>query len=212
MPINIARASFVVDPKKLSKDDSQSERVPLVSVGSNSFTDTVSRVPRWAWAVAAVVLGIIVTVVVIIAASGSDSSPSPPPPSPPGSSYVQAVSFTTTVAGSIDTFDHSGYAQGLASVLSGVSASDIEMSISAGSVVVDSTIKTPEQSVQDSVMSTLSGYTAATLSTAIGMQVEAVQPPNTTQVSIYSSNSVGLPESCSSHSCLLYTSPSPRDS
>ena len=99
------------------------------------------------------------------------------PPAPPGASYVPAVTFSATIAGTVASFDQNAYTTKLASVLGGVEAADITLAVSAGSVVVEATILTDSETVSEQVVSKLSGFTAITLGEAVGVTVESKSVP-----------------------------------
>ncbi len=189
-------APYVLDPRSLAKVSSESgltiEKQPLVAIGNK--VPFYKKISRNAWigigVAAVVVVGVVVGIVV--ASGGSDS----PPPAPPSSSYTPAVTFSATVAGSISDFDHAAYRTNLASVVGNVSSSDVTLSIAAGSVVVDSTIKT---TLAESVAAKISSMSVSAFSAAMNVTFESVAAPTTTWVSIYDTNSNNLPESCASH-------------
>ena len=89
------------------------------------------------------------------------------------------VTFTATLAGTVASFDETAqasYKSGLASLLAGISASEIELEVSAGSVTVVATIKTlSARSLQ--LTTAMSGLTAASLSTATGFTVQQLAAP-----------------------------------
>jgi len=109
---------------------------------------------------------------------GIDPSASPSPPA--GALYTPAVSFQAIVAGTVASFDQSAYRNSLSSVLSGISASDINLEVSAGSVIVDATIATMDHGISDNVVATLSSYDANTLSQRLGITIESVATPTKT--------------------------------
>lgn len=103
------------------------------------------------------------------------------PPAPPGASYVPAVTFSATIAGTVASFDQNAYKNNLASVLGGVEATDITLAVSAGSVVVDATILTETDTVSEQVVDKLSTYDKTTFGEAVGLTVESTGVPSKTR-------------------------------
>jgi hypothetical protein len=108
------------------------------------------------------------------------SSPSPPP-APPGGSYVRVVRFTSTLDGTISSFDESAYKSGVATTFS-VQTDEVEVTVSAGSVLADTVIKTYSASKTESVLTTLSSLTTASLSTSTGATVITIGAGQSTKV------------------------------
>ena len=73
----------------------------------------------------------------------SPPPPSPPTPLPPGGAYVPAVQTQMTIAGDVSTFNQAAFIAQLAASL-GVSPSDITLSVSAGSLVLNIVIRIPQ--------------------------------------------------------------------
>lgn len=83
-----------------------------------------------------------------------------------------------TVGGDVSTFDELAFRQNLASTLPGITADDIRLSVTSGSVKVVATIITPTvQSTLTQVQQLAANPTTATAT--LGVTVEAVQPPQT---------------------------------
>lgn len=108
----------------------------------------------------------------------SHSHPPSPSPAPPGSTYVPSVSFDVTVAGNLVDFDASAYKTSLASQLTGVEVSDISVTATAGSVVVQTTIMTFTAQMTSSVVNSITAFTASALSTHLGVTVESIGTPS----------------------------------
>jgi len=82
-----------------------------------------------------------------------------------------------TVAGTISDFDESAFRASLASQIDGVSPDDILLEVAAASVAVTATIIPTSNTTADSVLSTLSAFDASTLSAALNVTVESLDPP-----------------------------------
>ena len=134
------------------------------------------------------------------------SPPPPPPPSPspapPGGRSLPSVKLTTTIAGSLETFDAGAYATRLASLV-GVPRDDVSVSVAAtrlrrlqsslsASLTVTATILARESPVGSGaqvaarIQQTLSGTTAAALSASLGVPVVAVASVVVSATVIYS--------------------------
>lgn len=88
------------------------------------------------------------------------------------------------MAGTVEAFDRQAYKEALAGLLSGVSPEHISLSVSAGSVVVDATVTTPDPTSLRQTTQTLNSYDATTLSAALGVVVESVDPAAVTMVPV----------------------------
>ena len=79
------------------------------------------------------------------------------------------------VEGTVEAFDATAFKTGLASVLDGVEASDIDVQVRAASIIVDVTIETATASVADAVVSTLASPDASvTIRQALDVEVSAI--------------------------------------
>lgn len=90
------------------------------------------------------------------------------------------VTFVAEVAGTVDEFNQAAFKQNLATLLEGVSPSDIEVSVAAASVVVTSRIVAPSQEVATSALTALEQTAAGSpeaISRALGVTVVSVQAP-----------------------------------
>lgn len=101
---------------------------------------------------------------------------------PVGQQYSYAVTYALTVAGDVASFDQAAFKAAFASTVLGgaVSPNDITLTVKAGSVSVDATIRAASQDAAGSLASTLGTLTPNALSTqlsAAGVTVEAVTPP-----------------------------------
>ena len=116
------------------------------------------------------------------------SPPAPPPPPPPpsqpplppvtpGARVVQRVRTEMTVAGDVSSFNENAFKASLAAMLSGVDASDIRVTLSAGSVRVVVEILASSGSVASSVQQTIASTPQAQLSSQLGVTVESVSAP-----------------------------------
>lgn len=108
---------------------------------------------------------------------GVPPPPPHPPPQPPSEEADYVVTFTTTIAGDQSSFDAETYKLNLANA-TGTNASNIELVITAGSIVVTATITTDTYSAATNVETVLAPLQndTSTASTLLGVAVEAVQP------------------------------------
>ena len=85
--------------------------------------------------------------------------------------YKPTVSFTVTVAGSIDDFDAGAYASNLAQAL-GIDTSQVTVTVLAGSVQVETVIVSDDASQAGDVGSAIDGMDDTAFSSATGVAVE----------------------------------------
>jgi hypothetical protein len=112
--------------------------------------------------------------------TNATSTPQTPPGNgtliaPPLGTGNGAISVTLIMAGSIDTLPanfQSTIATNLANMLTGVSASNITVQLSAASVHVVATISAPTDAIGAAARATLASQTRVTLSMALGVNVE----------------------------------------
>ena len=126
--------------------------------------------------------------------------PPPPQPAPPGAATREAITLAVTIsvpAGS--SFDRAAYKAKLATLLEGVSEKDITLIVEAarrrlqagrrrlagGPIRVTATIVASNPTVAEGVYSTLSGQTAATLTSALGVAIASVEPIQRITVNVY---------------------------
>ena len=146
--VKIAKEPYIVDPRQLGEGASVGEDAsqPLLAA-------TLSAKGGWKWAVygtvalLAVAAGTAGVVVLTQTGDGSASEPGPAasPPAPPGMEYVEVVNFRTIIAGDVASFNRTRYRIAMADLL-GVKPEDIELTVSEGSVIVDSKIVVRETS------------------------------------------------------------------
>lgn len=112
---------------------------------------------------------------------------------------MYTVSFTITVAGSVESFDASAFKAKLAGQLEGVSPADIALNVTMASVRVAAIIRTRSEAIADASLQQLHTLTKSVdvLSDTLGVVVEAVAaPPQKAHVQHMSSgetsSSVGL--------------------
>ena len=74
-------------------------------------------------------------------------------------------------------FDQTAYKNNMASLLTGVSPSDITLTVTAASVRIVSEIITTDQTVASEAATTIESYTPTTFSQALNVTVEAVEAP-----------------------------------
>jgi hypothetical protein len=129
----------------------------------------------------------------------------------PGSAILPVITFTATVAGDVDSFNQTAYTQSLARMLTGVSASDISVTVAAASVSVTASIVASTTEVGDSALSVLSASDAATLSAALGVTVTAVATPALALVPVAASQLPRLPSPLTGIEPLPPPPPSPMD-
>lgn len=114
-------------------------------------------------------------------------APPPPPvvpPAPPGVAYVKEITFTTVVAGTVETFDSAAYKSNVASAVN-VPESDVTVTATAASVLVKTDIKAQNDNAAAAIVTTLSASSEA-LSTLLGVNVTSVQPIVTRDVAVTS--------------------------
>lgn len=90
------------------------------------------------------------------------------------------VVFTAIVEGSVeefDEFDERSYRSRLASILPGVSAEDIALTLESASIRVTASLHAANESVAASSAAVLLGLSPANLSSVLHVRVEAVTPP-----------------------------------
>jgi len=112
--------------------------------------------------------------------------PSPPstpaqPPAQPGSTYVPVVTINVVVAGTVSDFDEEAYKNNLGATL-GVNPSQISVTVAAASVRVTSVIRTANATAAEAIVEKLASpelNSTAALSAALGVTVEAIEPPTT---------------------------------
>ena len=143
------------------------------------------------------VLAVVLPIVIRFAFTGSGdypttlNAPSGGParliaPAPPGLEYAPAVTFSTTIAGSVADFNRTAYRNNLAGLIDGVDSNDVTLAVYAGSVVIDATIMVKRVPL-DIVVSILGSYEPTNLSIYLGVIVEKVQTPLKTTVLITAS-------------------------
>ena len=93
--------------------------------------------------------------------------------------YKPTVSFTVTVAGSVDDFDANAYVSNLALSL-GIDSSQVTVTVLAGSVQVETVIVADDASQAGSVGSSIDGMDDDAFSSATGVAVEARTATSTT--------------------------------
>jgi len=100
------------------------------------------------------------------------TSPTPPSPSPPAT----VITFIVVAAGTVDSFDQLAFKASLAATLDGVSADDVDLEVSAASVLVTATVRAVSLAAADAALNTLSTIAAspAALSIALGVTVEEI--------------------------------------
>ena len=99
------------------------------------------------------------------------------PPATPGSGYSTAVSFTVTLAGTVDSFDRDSYAVGLSRLL-GVDATDVTLIVSAASIQVTAIVAASNTSVASSLADALLEIIDGNqLGSALGVSVESTATP-----------------------------------
>ena len=87
------------------------------------------------------------------------------------------ITLVATIDATIDTFNQTAYAHNLASLAEGVAPEDIELRVTAGSLVVEAIIKTTTKSIAEAVQATLASTSLANLTAALGVPVQGIQPP-----------------------------------
>jgi len=105
------------------------------------------------------------------------------------------VTFTTTIAGDVATFDADSYTANLAATLDGVDAADITLNVSAASVRVSALIVPSSVDVAQMAMSTLQGLSTTELSESLKVTVESVEAPTLVlSIEPVASNPPSLPD------------------
>ena len=105
------------------------------------------------------------------------------PPLSPGASYTLVIAVSFTLAVSVDSFDAAAqqtFKVNLAALLDGISASDIQLTVEAGSLVVAVRILAPSAESADTlgaVTALSSGQPTNALSAALGYSIESVSVP-----------------------------------
>jgi len=105
---------------------------------------------------------------------------------PPGARFVAAITATFTVLAEVSSFNRNAFQNALATLMS-VLPSAITLDISAGSVVVQTTITYPSSAAADTAVTTLAAKNTATLSTALGVNVQAVANVAQTVIIVHAS-------------------------
>jgi hypothetical protein len=104
----------------------------------------------------------------------------------PGARFVAAITATFKVAGDVSSFNRNAFQNALATLMS-VLPSAITLDISAGSVVVQTTITYPSSAAAKTAVVTLAAKNTATLSTALGVNVQAVANVAQTVIIVHAS-------------------------
>jgi hypothetical protein len=104
----------------------------------------------------------------------------------PGARFVAAITATFTVAGQVSSFNRNAFQNALATLMS-VLPSAITLDISAGSVVVQTTITYPSSAAAITAVVTLAAKNTTTLSKALGVIVEAVANVAQTVIIVHAS-------------------------
>ena len=103
--------------------------------------------------------------------------PLPLPPMLPGASVSRTVRTEMTVAGDVSSFNENAFKASYAAMFSGVSASDIRVTIVSASVRLIVEVITPHEDVAQSVRQTVRTTSSSQLSANLGVTVEAVSQP-----------------------------------
>jgi len=108
--------------------------------------------------------------------------PSPPPfiapPAPPGAVYAPVLSFMLTCEGSVDTFDSAAFKANLATELgNGITARDVTLTLSSGSVIIDAQIRTQSSVIAATARTKISSASPMSLSEALGVTITDLSPP-----------------------------------
>ena len=102
----------------------------------------------------------------------------PQPPASPGASYKPVLLFSLTVVGTVDAFDSAAFKTSLAAFLGNdITAADITLEISSGSVVVHVSAVAPTASAAIAAANTISSATTVSLSASLGVTVTSVTNP-----------------------------------
>jgi len=105
---------------------------------------------------------------------------------PPGARFVAAITATFTVLAEVSSFNRNAFQNALATLMS-VLPSAITLDISAGSVVVQTTITYPSSAAAITAVVTLAAKNTTTLSTALGVNVQAVANVAQTVIIVHAS-------------------------
>ena len=136
----------------------------------------------------AIVIAVAVAVPVVLLRTPTSSAPPPPPPqaplppAAPGAISVAAISFTVKLSGDVSSFgayEQDAYKTSLASAITGITAADIELSVSSASIAVTAEITPPAAATSPSTTAVLSELAPLTanptlLSTTLNVTVEEV--------------------------------------
>ena len=95
----------------------------------------------------------------------------------PGGAYKDVIFFTAVVDATIEEFDAELFKTNLAATLPGISRDEIALTVIGGSLNVSAAITTPSDAVSVSTVATLSSIGAGALSAALGVSIEALDPP-----------------------------------
>jgi hypothetical protein len=82
-----------------------------------------------------------------------------------------AITLTVVVDATIDTFNQTAYIVGLAALLGNVPRSAIQLSVTAGSLVVRATVRVYSAAAYSSLMARINSITPAQLAAASGSSV-----------------------------------------
>ena len=148
------------------------------------------KLKRWLCASPVTLFGLscitFVTVVTLTVSTTSVTDVLPPPPMPPaapGMLYASQVEFVVTVAGTVDDFSERDFRSKLA-MLVGAEEEEIEVSATAASVRVVSTLNTTNESFASSVLARLSASTIDSLTAALKVTVESMEEPTLTLIQV----------------------------
>ena len=102
----------------------------------------------------------------------------PQPPASPGSSYKSVISFSLTIDSTVEAFDSAAFKTSLTALLgNGITAADITLEISSGSVQVAASVIAPSATAASAAANTLSLTSTSDLSASLGVTVTAVTTP-----------------------------------
>jgi len=104
----------------------------------------------------------------------------------PGARFVAAITATFTVLAEVSSFNRNAFQNALATLMS-VLPSAITLDISAGSVVVQTTITYPSSAAANAAVMTLAAKNTTTLRTALGVNVLAVANVAQTVIIVHAS-------------------------
>ena len=82
--------------------------------------------------------------------------------------YKSKVTVSAIVSGTVEAFDGDAYRSNMASLLEGVDPSDITLTVSAASVRIVAEIIAANDSIAESVVSTMQSYDSGAISAALG--------------------------------------------